>query len=247
MNTGIKCSMRKISALIGSCFILSLNFIVATEAKAEGLGGYAVVDPSTGIVHGVIVANSSDPFGNGGVMPHEYMGCPAGCVIVQQSTADQNGNVAGMHGPNITYDSNRNVFEVSQSNSSQSQTVTESASNTNSIETELSVSRSARNYEFGVQDLRNTNGQFQLTEVAPSQNTSARVSAVTTEYVCEESPIICSKRASISSTQISDESVSFAERATSVQVEEKVIAEAKSKIKEQISLILSMLERWLLD
>ena len=48
-------------------------------------------------------------------------------------------------------------------------------------------------------------------------------------------------------TQLSDESVLFAERATSVQVNEKVITEAKSKIKEQISLILSMLERWLLD
>ena len=239
--------MKKINFLIGSCFILCISLIVATEAKAEGLGGYAVVDPSTGIVHGVIVANSSDPFGNGGVMPHEYMGCPAGCVIVQQSTADQNGNVAGMHGPNVTYDSNRNIFEVSQSNSIQSQTITESASNTNSVETELSVSRSVRSYEFGVQDLRNTNGQFQMAEVAPGQNTSASVSAVTNEYLCEESALICSRRFSISSTQLSNESVLFAERATSVQVNDKVIAEAKNKIKEQINFILSKLERWLLD
>jgi hypothetical protein len=238
--------MKKINSLFGSCFILCISLIVATEAKAEGLGGYAVVDPSTGVVHGVIVANSSDPFGNGGVMPHEYMGCPAGCVIVQQSTADQNGNVAGMHGPNVKYDSNRNVFEVSQSNSFQSQTVTESASNTNATETELSVSRSVRNYEFGVQDLRNTNGQFQMAEVAPDQNTSARISAETNIYVCEESAFICSRRVG-NQTQLSDESVLFAERATSVQVNEKVITEAKSKIKEQISLILSMLERWLLD
>jgi hypothetical protein len=35
--------------------------------------------------------------------------------------------------------------------------------------------------------------------------------------------------------------------ANSVQVEENVIAEAKRKIKERISLIFSMLEKWLLD
>lgn len=234
-----------------SIYLFTLGFVLSiftpTQAKAEGLGGYAVVDPSTGIVHGVIVANSSDPFGNGGVMPHEYMGCPAGCVIVQQSTADQNGNVAGVHGPNVTYNQERNVFQVDQSNTSQTQTVSESASNTSAIETDINVNRSSRVYEFGVQDLRNTNGQFQLNEVAPSRNTSARVSAVTTEYICEESAVICSRRASVSSSQIFDESVSFTERATSVQVEEKVISEAKSKIREQISLILSMLERWLLD
>jgi len=176
--------MKYSKALSISLLVFSGISYLPSQANAEGLGGYAVVDPSTGVVHGVIVANSSDPFGNGGVMPHEYMGCPAGCIIVQQSTADQNGNVAGVHGPNVTYNQERNVFQMEQSNSSQSQTVIESASNSSSVETEINVNRSSRVYEFGVQDFTNTNGQFQFNEVSPSQNTKASVSATTKEFVC---------------------------------------------------------------
>ena len=211
------------------------------------VGGFAVVNPETGVVHGVIVGSIEYFGGNDRTMGHEYMGCPAGCLIVQQSTADQNGNVAGIHGPNVTYNDNRNVFQVAQSNTIQSQTVTESASNTSAIETEVSVSRSVRNYEFGVQDLTNTNGAFQMTEVAPAQNTSAQIAATTKEYACNDREMICSRTLSSSSKTIVEESVSFSERSTSVQVQEKVISEAKNKVKEQISLILSMLERWLLD
>ena len=240
--------MKKIIALfIG--ILLPIASVPNSNANEnnDAVGGYAVVNPETGVVHGVIVANSSDPFNNGGVMPNAYMGCPAGCLIVQQSTADQNGNVAGIHGPNVTYNDNRNVFQVAQSNTTQSQTVTESASNTSAIETEVSVSRSVRNYEFGVQDLTNTNGAFQMTEVAPAQNTSAQIAATTKEYACNDREMICSRTLSSSSKTIVEESVSFSERSTSVQVQEKVILEAKNKVKEQISLILSMLERWLLD
>lgn len=217
-----------------------------TPAQAA-VGGFAVVNPETGVVHGVIVGSVAYFGGNDRTMGHEFMGCPAGCLIVQQSTADQNGNVAGIHGPNVTYNDNRNVFQVAQSNTIQSQTVTESASNTSAIETEVSVSRSVRNYEFGVQDLTTTNGAFQMTEVAPAQNTSAQIAATTKEYACNDREMICSRTLSSSSKTIVEESVSFSERSTSVQVQEKVISEAKNKVKEQISLILSMLERWLLD
>jgi hypothetical protein len=239
--------MKYSKALSISLLVFSGISYLPSQANAEGLGGYAVVDPSTGVVHGVIVANSSDPFGNGGVMPHEYMGCPAGCIIVQQSTADQNGNVAGVHGPNVTYNQERNVFQMEQSNSSQSQTVIESASNSSSVETEINVNRSSRVYEFGVQDFTNTNGQFQFNEVSPSQNTKASVSATTKEFVCEESSIICSKRISNNSTTLNEEVTSFSERKTSEQVQAQVVAEAKVKIREQISLILSMLERWIIE
>ena len=211
------------------------------------VGGFAVVNPETGVVHGVIVGSIEYFGGNDRTMGHEYMGCPAGCLIVQQSTSDQNGNVAGIHGPNVTYNDNRNVFQVAESNTTQSQTVTESASNTSAIETEVSVSRSVRNYEFGVQDLTNTNGAFQMTEVAPAQNTSAQIAATTKEYACNDREMICSRTLSSSSKTIIEESVSFSERSTSTQVQEKVITEAKNKVREQISLILSMLERWLLD
>jgi len=227
--------------------VFGLLTLIPINANAEGLGGYAIVDPSTGVVHGVIVANSSDPFGNGGVMPHEYMGCPAGCVIVQQSTADQNGNVAGVHGPNVRYNQERNVFQTEQSDASQSQTVIESASNTLAVETEINVNRSSRVYEFSVQDFRNTNGQFQYNEVSPSQNTSAQISTTTKEFACEESTVICSRRSGNSSTISSQESLMFPERSTELEILEKVVIEAKVKIREHISLILSMLERWIID
>ena len=211
------------------------------------VGGFAIVNPETGVVHGVIVGSIDYFGGNNRTMGSEYMGCPAGCLIVQQSTSDQNGNVAGVHGPDVTYNQDRNVFQSVQTNTVQTQTVTESASNTSAVETDISVSRSTRVYEFGVQDLTNSNGAFQMTEVAPAQNTSAQIAATTKEYACNDREMICSRTLSSSSKTIVEESVSFSERSTSVQVQEKVISEAKNKVKEQISLILSMLERWLLD
>ncbi len=211
------------------------------------VGGFAIVNPETGVVHGVIVGSIEYFGGNNRTMGSEYMGCPAGCLIIQQSTSDQNGNVAGVHGPDVTYNQDRNVFQSVQTNTVQTQTVTESASDTSAVETDISVSRSTRVYEFGVQDLTNTNGAFQMTEIAPAQNTSAQITATTKEYACNDREMICSRTLSSSSKTIVEESVSFSERSTSVQVQEKVILEAKNKVKEQISLILSMLERWLLD
>jgi hypothetical protein len=66
-----------------------------------GLGGYAIVHPD-GHVCGVIVATSSDPYGNGGFMPIEYMGCPKWSRIVFQTTPSSSGNVAGWSGSTVT-------------------------------------------------------------------------------------------------------------------------------------------------
>jgi hypothetical protein len=217
-----------------------------TAAQAA-VGGFAIVNPETGVVHGVIVGSIQFFGGNDKTMSHEYMGCPAGCKIIQQSTSDQNGNVAGIHGPDVTYNQDRNVFQSVQSNTVQAQTVTESASNSSAIETDITVSRSTRVYEFGVQDLTNTNGAFQLDEIVPPANTSAQVSATTKEVYCEESSMICSKKVSNTSITLSEEVTTFSERKTSEQVLAQVVAEAKVKIKEQISLILSMLERWIIE
>jgi hypothetical protein len=106
-----------------SLFVLSLSIFIpmsflTTQANASGLGGYAVVH-SDGHVCGVIVATSTDPFGNGGFMPHEYMGCPAGSRIVFQSAPSETGNVAGTHGdgkngtPLVTYEDTNRTFTVS--------------------------------------------------------------------------------------------------------------------------------------
>lgn len=220
-----------------------------TSAQSA-VGGFAIVDPATGIVHGVIAGSIENFGGNNKTMGSEYMGCPAGCLIVQQSTATQNGNVAGISTNEhiqVTYNENRNVFQVAESNTTQSQTVTESASNTSAIETEVSVLRSQRVYEFGVQDFRNTDGAFQMTEVAPAQNTSAQASTITKQFTCEESGFVCSQRMSNASTTLGEETISFSERKTSQQVLAQAVAEAKAKIQEQINLILSMLGRWTLN
>ena len=96
--------------------------VSSPTSKQSGLGGYAVVHPS-GRVCGVIVATSSDPFGNGGVMPIEYMGCPVGSRIVFQTNPSPTGNVAGWHGENVTYNGSEFVIKNSASDSATVQTV----------------------------------------------------------------------------------------------------------------------------
>jgi len=99
------------SSIAGANYSLTKSFTIgggsepATKSEAvvtQGLGGYAVVHPN-GKVCGVIVATSADPYGNGGKMPIEYMGCPIGSRIIFQTTASPTGNVAGWHGENVTY------------------------------------------------------------------------------------------------------------------------------------------------
>ena len=214
------------------------------------VGGYAVVDTATGIVYGVIVAESSDPFNNGGTMPGEYMGCPAGCSIIQQSTADKNGNVSGIRtdeNRQVTYDIDRNVFKISESNVNETRNIIEFADNASLIETDIAVSRSAKYYEFGIQDFTGNTGQFQITEVAPPQNTTAIISATTTQHSCSNQENNCTRILSNTSNILNDELVFFNERSTSIQVEEKINIEAKNKIKEQISLILNMLGAWIIN
>jgi hypothetical protein len=83
--------------------VMSFSFSHQLSATATtGLGGYAIIHPD-GHVCGVIVANGSDPFGNGGVMTTEYMGCPAGALIIFQTKPSPSGNVAGWHGLDVIY------------------------------------------------------------------------------------------------------------------------------------------------
>jgi hypothetical protein len=100
----------------------------ASAAPVDGLagvGGWAVID-SAGKVYGVIVCDNAvcGTSGSwGGVMPVEYMGCPIGCRLVQQTSADpQTGNVAGwrsQEGTDVIYNSSSNTFSVQQTNQSQ--------------------------------------------------------------------------------------------------------------------------------
>ena len=93
-------------------YLASQSTSSSSSSGQSGLGGYAVIHPD-GHVCGVIVATSSDPFGNGGFMPNEYMGCPAWSRIVFQTTPSESGNVAGYHGNTVTYDANTNSFSIS--------------------------------------------------------------------------------------------------------------------------------------
>jgi len=85
------------------------DYVPPVEAY-EGVGGWAVVNPLTGVVHGVVVCQASycGPDGeSGGVTGTSYMGCPVGCVYRFQTRAQASGNVAGIAsggGNSVTWD-----------------------------------------------------------------------------------------------------------------------------------------------
>lgn len=91
---------------------------------SQGVGGWAIVHPGTGVVHGVIVATIETYYSNNGRMQIEYMGCPAGCLLRFQTRATSDGNVAGWHGPEVTFDKNDDTFDLGYSNTDSSGTTT---------------------------------------------------------------------------------------------------------------------------
>jgi hypothetical protein len=147
-------------------FLISLIFLVLigqTNSSASEVGGWALVDPATGEVMAVHVCDPTVCGPNGSFTTSEKImnevstnaGCSVTCVYVQQSTADANGNVAGYSTsgkdinaatPSITYDFNREVFRIE--------------SDIQDVHTSQVIQ------EFGFQDLRNTNGQFDLTTIS---------------------------------------------------------------------------------
>jgi hypothetical protein len=291
--------MKKILSVIA--IALMLPILQTSNANAgetgEAVGGFAIVNPATGVVHGVIVGSIEYFGGNNRTMDSAFMGCPIGCLIIQQSTSDQNGNVAGIHGPNVTYNQDRNVFQSAQTNTVQTETitspvlnetvtssvlqtsvteisvtetvtssvlntsvttvtssilqtfvtetVTSSALNTYVVETNVSVNR-PKIYEFGVQDLTNTNGAFQLNEVAPTQNTSVQISGYTKKFVCEDASEICSKDVSNTSSTLSEEAIYFSERKTALEVSSIFAAQNLSLLQSKIERLLILLGLWLL-
>jgi hypothetical protein len=89
-----------------------------TKPSVHSVGGFAVVD-SSGVVRGVIVGDINYFGNNDKVMDTEYMGCPVGCSIILQTTADNNGNVSGYRTDEATvttYDSQNKIFTVAQNN-----------------------------------------------------------------------------------------------------------------------------------
>jgi hypothetical protein len=114
-------SSGPIKALIASALALALAFGSAQSSVAaeyvpppeafEGLGGWAVVDPTTGFVYGVIVGNWNEEVWQEVKNTRTvdgYMGCPGPCVLRFQTRATADGNVAGWHGTQFHVDENGN-------------------------------------------------------------------------------------------------------------------------------------------
>ena len=181
----MKFRIKKLGTFLSFCLLVS--GISISAAQADGLGGYAVVHPD-GHVCGVIVATSSDPFGNGGTMPNEYMGCPAGSRIVFQTKADPNtGNVAGYHGSSpgtsVTYEESTNSFSISNSspsiaNSGQAQS-SEQTKVTLIIKDGVATDSSGRSFDTGSglsTSTTLTQGQYQqlVKEVSRIENAKSQ-------------------------------------------------------------------------
>jgi hypothetical protein len=123
-------SLTFISFIISS-FLISPSFaegevaVAPTETPAqesyvppaeagEGVGGWAVVDPNTGVVHGVVVCTLDvcGPNGSwGGKLPGEYQGC-TNCNLRFQTRATADGNVAGYSGHSYEIDNEKGTVAV---------------------------------------------------------------------------------------------------------------------------------------
>jgi hypothetical protein len=110
-------SSSPMKALVASALALALAFgsaqsSVATEyvpppEAFEGLGGWAVIDPRTGFVYGVIVGNWNEEVWQEVKNTRTidgYMGCPGPCALRFQTRATADGNVAGWHGTQFHVD-----------------------------------------------------------------------------------------------------------------------------------------------
>jgi opacity protein-like surface antigen len=110
-------SSSPMKALLASALALALAFGSAQSSVAaeyvpppeafEGLGGWAVIDPTTGIVYGVIVGNWNEEVWQEVKNTRTidgYMGCPGPCALRFQTRATADGNVAGWHGTQFHVD-----------------------------------------------------------------------------------------------------------------------------------------------
>jgi hypothetical protein len=81
----------------------------------EGPGGWAVIDPTTGIVYGVIVGDwdeeTWEEVKNTRTVDG-FMGCPAPCELRFQTRATEDGNVAGWHGTQTNIDADGNATQT---------------------------------------------------------------------------------------------------------------------------------------
>lgn len=136
------------------------GYVPPPEAS-EGVGGWAVVDPDTGNVHGVIVG-TIDTYKwveEQGGMGTSYMGCHAKCVLRFQTRAQESGNVVGVHSQGdtkVTWDgdsSNTFSYDHGSENSKVSSTLVPEKTmlDGNSIDTGVVNKRSRTTLKSGVE------------------------------------------------------------------------------------------------
>lgn len=107
----------KVFAACAVTLMLSFGAVYPAQAEEyvpppeafEGPGGWAVINPETGIVYGVIVGDWNavtwEQVKNTRTVDG-YMGCPAPCELRFQTRATEDGNVAGWHGTQTQVDEN---------------------------------------------------------------------------------------------------------------------------------------------
>ena len=78
----------------------------------QGVGGWAVVNPGTNQVCGVIVATIETFNAWNGLMPDSYMGCPPNSLLRFQTRATADGNVAGWSGTDVKFNSSDGTFDM---------------------------------------------------------------------------------------------------------------------------------------
>ena len=123
MKTNKLSGIRRIAAATSLALLFSFGIAQPSFAEEyvpppeafEGPGGWAVIDPTTGIVYGVIVgdwnAETWEEVKNTRTVDG-FMGCPAPCALRFQTRATADGNVAGWHGTQTNVDADGNATQT---------------------------------------------------------------------------------------------------------------------------------------
>jgi hypothetical protein len=123
MKTNKLSGIQKVAAATALSLLFSFGIAKPSFAEEyvpppeafEGPGGWAVIDPTTGIVYGVIVgdwnAQTWEEVKNTRTVDG-YMGCPAPCELRFQTRATADGNVAGWHGTQTHVDADGNATQT---------------------------------------------------------------------------------------------------------------------------------------
>lgn len=248
--------MKKIKNIF-IVLILSLSSVIVLSSSAQaGDLGLAVVDPSTGKVHGVIVASNTDPFNTGGILPGEYMGC-VDCKLVPQTTADSRGNVAGYSSSSdgsvvVTYNSEDNTYTYTEKNVTY-RDVQKNNTETTSERVTIDTKISEKVFKFGFQNLLMTNDIFQIEEISPAENTSVELSAkkeivsciIGQSYGITSQPCNIDSNFDEGSYQETLEYIAFSERKTIEQVEQEAYSQNFEILLNKMQSIIQKLEKWL--